>query len=309
MTGDDTAGDALALARPVPAGVTLTPATIELSDGYATAAHVHEPAAQPDAMQTPVVYLHGIQSHPGWFSGSAAALAAAGMPVVMPTRRGSGVNRVARGDAPSAKQLLDDVASCCRWAMDRYGASRIRLVGVSWGGKLAAVFCARGRGGIDIASLTMIAPGIAPRIDVPLKLKAAIGLALLGRGGRSQPRGTAPFDIPLSDPALFTENPEMRAYLRADEHRLHRATARFFYASSRLDAMLRRKMTPFPPTTLILAGRDRIIDNAATRRRVEKLTDGRAGVIAYDAAHTIDFEADPTAFYAALVEAVGVVQQ
>jgi len=331
MTGEaaEHSDDPLALARPVPAGAKLAPATIELSDGYETPAHVYEPAAGHGPKPEPVVYLHGIQSHPGWFSGSAAALAAAGIPVVMPTRRGSGANRVARGDAPSAAQLLDDVAACCRWALRRFDATRVRLVGVSWGGKLAAVFCARGRAGLDIASLTMIAPGIAPQIDVPLKQKLAIGMALLGRSGPGRPRGTALFDIPLSDPALFTDNPEMREYLQRDAHRLHRATARFLFASSRLDAMLRRKrgqvpflghdgaaqlgerinskkryLTPFPhPTTLILATRDRIIDNAATRRVVERLTGGRARIIELDGAHTMDFEPDPTGFCQALLAA------
>jgi len=253
----------------------------------------------------PVVYLHGIQSHPGWFSGSASAMAAAGWPVVMPTRRGSGANTVARGDAPSPECLLDDLAACCRWAARRFDAKRVHLAGVSWGGKLAAVFCARPRPGVEIGSLTMAAPGIVPQIDVPLKQKLAIGMALLGRGGTGQERGTALFDIPLNDPALFTDNPAMREYLECDAHRLHRATARFLFASNRLDAMLRSRGAAIGvSTTLILARRDRIIDNDKTRRVVGKVTAGRAKVVELDVAHTMDFEPDPTEFYQAMLAAL-----
>ena len=133
--------------------------------------------------RNPVVYLHGIQSHPGWFSRSAAHLAACGHAVLMPTRRGSGTNRVARGDARSAGQLLEDVAACCRLAMAKFDAPRVRLAGVSWGGKLAAAFCLRAWEGVEVESLTMVAPGIASKVDVPLSKKLAIGLALLGRPG------------------------------------------------------------------------------------------------------------------------------
>jgi len=57
------------------------------------------------------------------------------------------------------------------------------------------------------------------------------------------------------------------------------------------------------PTTLLLAKRDRIIDNAATRAVVERLTAHRAVVQELDAAHVLEFEPDPQPFYAALAAA------
>ncbi len=289
-------GGPLELSRPVTPEVQLDRTTLELPDGYVTGAHVYtrETAGAGD----PVVYLHGIQSHPGWFSGSAAHLAANGHAVLMPTRRGSGANTAARGDARSAEQLLEDVAACCRLAMARFAAPRVALVGVSWGGKLAAAFCLRQWQGVHVGSLTMVAPGIAAKVDVPLGKKLAIGLALLGRPGTM-------FDIPLSDVSLFTDNPAMREYLANDPHRLHRATGRFLFASRRLDAMLKAPRGSLTvPTTLLLAERDRIIDNAATRRAVANLTAGKARVAELPAAHTIEFEESPEAFHAALLAAM-----
>jgi pimeloyl-ACP methyl ester carboxylesterase len=319
MTAETPIDDPLPLSKPVPAEVRLDLATVELPDGYKTPAHVYtartaqpQPPPQPQSSrQDPVVYLHGIQSHPGWFSGSAALLAGRGHPVLLPTRRGSGANTVARGDAASAEILLEDVATCCRQAMAMFDAQRVCLVGVSWGGKLAAAFCLRRWPGVEVASLTMVAPGIVSKVDVPLSEKLAIGLALLGRPATGAPRGSGMFDVPLSDVELFTDNPPMRDYLARDTYRLHRATARFLYASRRLDSMLRAASGLGPghgalslPTTLLLAGRDRIVDNEATGRIIDRLTAGKAHVEQFDAAHTIEFEPDPAAFHKALLSAV-----
>ncbi len=315
MTPETPIDDPLPLSQPVPPEVRLDRATVELSDGYKTPAHVYtaqaaQPRPQPQR-QDPVVYLHGIQSHPGWFSGSAAYLASMGHPVLLPTRRGSGANSVARGDAASAELLCQDVAACCRLAMAMFDAPRVRLVGVSWGGKLAAAFCLRRWPGVEVGSLTMVAPGIVSKVDVPLSEKLAIALALLGRPSPGAPRGSAMFDVPLSDVELFTDNPPMRDYLARDPYRLHRATARFLFASRRLDSMLRAASGLGTPrvalsltTTLLLARRDRIVDNDATGRIIARLTAGKAHVEQFDAAHTIEFEPDPAAFHAALLAAV-----
>ena len=305
MSAETPIDDPLPLSQPVPPGVRLDRTTVELSDGYKTPAHVYTAhAAQPQRLD-PVVYLHGIQSHPGWFSGSAAYLASMGHPVLLPTRRGSGANTVARGDAASAELLCQDVAACCRLAMARFDAPRVRLVGVSWGGKLAAAFCLRRWPGVEVGSLTMVAPGIVSKVDVPLSRKLAIALALLRRPAPGAPRGTAMFDVPLSDVELFTDNPPMRDYLARDPYRLHRATARFLFASRRLDSMLRAASAELSlPTTLLLAGRDRIVDNDATSRIIAHLTTGKAHVEQLDAAHTIEFEPDVAAFHKALLAAV-----
>ena len=99
----------------LPAGARPQWLELELPDGYRTPVCCFAPeksgqlpfsAAEngncPD-FPLPVLYLHGIQSHPGWFVGLAAALSARGHPVYLVTRRGSGRNRLARGHAASAR--------------------------------------------------------------------------------------------------------------------------------------------------------------------------------------------------------------
>ena len=288
-------------ARELPAGREPTLRTLALGDGYETGVYVHEPPGRPNRL--PVLYVHGIQSHPGWFAGSACALADRGHTVFQPVRRGSGDNRRGRGHARSARQLLRDVEAAGRLALRETGAKRLHLVGVSWGGKLLACYAGL-NGGIAVASLTMVAPGIVPRVDVSLWTKLRIAACLL-----FAPR--ASFEIPLSDVELFTDNEAMRQYLRDDPFRLRRATGSFLYASRTLDRMLRRLPDGAlaVPTTLILAARDRIIDNNRTRKVVDRLTDGRAVVEEFQTAHVLEFEPDPTPCYEAIAAGVARGEQ
>ncbi len=261
---------------------------LELPDGYVTAVYYHRPRG--GRSRRPVLYAHGIQSHPGWFVASADALAGRGHPVFQVTRRGSGLNRTARGHAQSARQLLDDTRAACDFVLRKTGFGKLHLLGASWGGKLMAAYALTGDK--RAATLTLAYPGIAPRVDVSLATKVAIGLCLLLRPRRR-------FEIPLNDVNLFTDNEAKRKYLRRDEYRLNRATAKFLYVSRCLDKMLAASPAGAVkiPTTLILSRRDRIIDNNATRAAVERLTGGRCAVKEFDSAHTIDFEPDASAYF------------
>ena len=298
---------------------------LRLRDGRQTSVFVHDPPAGT-TRRLSVLYVHGIQSHPGWFAGSAAAMAAAGHPVFQVTRRGSGDSCVMaaptlagpgstgtapaglaraglaraddRGHASSPGQLLDDLTDAARLVARHACQARMHLVGVSWGGKLLAAYAGLGlprKADLDIASLTLIAPGLVPRVDVPTLLKLRIALSL----PLSQRRL---FDIPLNDVELFTDNPAMQQYLRDDPLRLHQATARFLYVSRQIDRLIARLPDGCIdiPTRLILADRDRIIDNEATAAVVQRLTGKRAEVLTLSGAHTLEFEIDPQPLYDAL---------
>lgn len=261
--------------------------TWTMSDGYVLRGRIWRAAGAPRGA---VLYLHGIQSHGGWFEWSAAVLARAGYVVVLPDRRGSGLNAEARGDTPSAERWLEDVEELATWIGREAGAGPPAVVGVSWGGKLAAAWALRGPGAA--ARLLLIAPGIFPAVDVGLWGRCRIGAALLTRPTRM-------FPIPLNDPALFTDNPAGREFIASDPLKLTTATARFLYESSRLDRRLARtpKAGLQVPVTLVLAGRDRIIRNGRTvgwLRRVARRTPEVAELAG--SAHTLEFEADGRAF-------------
>ncbi len=204
--------------------------------------------------------------------------------------------------------MLDDVETATRFAAELAGtdlptcgkqAGRVHLVGVSWGGKLATAYALRARLNPRVVSLTLIAPGIVPRVDISFTTKLAVGVALLLNPRRR-------FDLPLNDPALFIDNEQMRQYLRCDSARLHRATARFLYITDRLGRTLRTARTGSLelPTTLILATRDKIIDNARTRSLISRLCGEHLEVKHLPGAHTLEFEEDPEPFYQVLVDAL-----
>lgn len=269
---------------------------MKLPDGYLVDVYVH-PRVGAKA-KLPVVYLHGIQSHPGWFGGSAWHMASCGHEVWQVTRRGSGLNVADRGHANSARQLIEDVEAVCLVASDHHGGSPVHLVGVSWGGKLAACYAADVKRVSELASLTLIAPGIVPKVGVGPVVKIAIGISLL-----CCPRHS--FAIPLNDVRLFTENERMQEYLRSDHCRLRRATARFLLASEVLGRQLAGQTAQIDvPTTLILADQDRIIDNARTEKLVRTIFAGRITVVTLAGSHTLEFETDPSPLYDCLCSAL-----
>ncbi len=288
---------ALAFSRPVDESARPRRQELLLRDGYRTSIYVYGPSQRSERL--PILYVHGIQSHPGWFVGSCAYLACLGHPIFAVCRRGSGDNVLHRGHAATAGQLLDDVETACRYVLESAAHRRLALVGVSWGGKLLTCYAASQARTVEIASLTLITPGIVPRVDAGLLAKLSIALALLVAPQRR-------FEIPLNDVELFTDNPIMQQYLRADRHRLLRATARFLYTSRRLDALLSSTSGGAVdiPTTLILSSHDRIIDNTGTRQIVDRLTAGRAEVKVLEGAHTLEFEQDPTPLYRTIAEAI-----
>jgi acylglycerol lipase len=245
----------------------------------------------PQRPRAVLVYLHGIQSHSGWYEASSRHLAEAGVAVYQLERRGSGTDRThERGHVDRAETWLEDVAAAARLAGGETG-----LCGVSWGGKLALA-CAAHRPDL-YRSLILAAPGILPRVDPTLAVKARVAQSLLT--GRPLQR----FPIPLQDPHLFTENPDRVRYIAGDPLSLREVTARFMYESRRLDAMARdAARVATRPTLLALAEKDRIIDNAATRALVEAMPCSRRRVIVYPgASHTLEFELDPAAYFRALV--------
>ena len=255
----------------------------------------HSPSVEK---HLPVLMLHGIQSHPGWFSPSACALADGGHAVYQFQRRGSGSATIGRGHARSPRQLLDDLDAAVRHVLADTGAAAVHLLGISWGGKYALCY-ALDRPGGPVKSLTLVAPGLAPRVRLPLATRLAVAVCAMIAPSRT-------FEIPLNDPALFTDNEQMRRYIRTDPHRLTRATASFMLTSRRMDWMLAGAPDKAIdlPVALVLADRDRIIDNAATGALMRRLAGRGLWVIELAGAHTLEFEPDPTPLYQALAEAL-----
>jgi alpha-beta hydrolase superfamily lysophospholipase len=261
------------------------------SDGYA---HHYFHYVPTNPVQAALVCLSGIKSHAGWYDHSCCQLCAAGYEVFFLDRRGSGRNQPARGDTPSFRRLLKDIAEFVQSDSVARSGRPVFLQSVSWGSKLALGFQKRHPGLID--GLIFICPGWFPRIKLSFLAQLQVLGARLVTPNRS-------FPIPLQDPELFTSTPRWLDYLRSDSLSLDYATARFMVESSRLDFYLRsvhRYITI--PTLLMLAGHDRIVDNVATHRFFHRLPTFDKNVITYaEAHHTLEFEPDPSWIIAEIV--------
>jgi acylglycerol lipase len=250
---------------------------------------------RPERPRAAVVYLHGIQSHAGWYEASSRFLAAAGVAVYQLERRGSGMDRRhERGHVSRAEVWLADVEAAADLARRETGCPGVHLLGVSWGGKLALA-CA-GRRPDLYRSLILAAPGILPRITLPMAEKCRVALAVL-RGNDLRR-----FPIPLADPTLFTGNPERQRYVAKDPLSLREVTARFLYEGRRLDAMaLAAALQVRLPVFLALAETDRIIDNPRTQALIEAMPAPRRRIVTYPHSHhTLEFDSDPAPYFADL---------
>jgi alpha-beta hydrolase superfamily lysophospholipase len=252
------------------------------SDGYAFAVRVYPTPSTPVGR---VVFLHGIRSHGGWYTRSCQEFAAAGYEVHFLDRRGAGLNTAARGDTPSLHRLLDDITEYLTAL--RVDSTPVFLAGISWGGKPALAVAARTPHLID--GLVLLCPGFVPVVGVPPLTKLRIALARLFNP-------TKKFPVPLNDPHLFTSSPEWQRFIADDPHGLTEATARFLFASARLDLYLKRvakRVTA--PVLCLLAEHEAVIDNAGTRAYLKRLTGAkRVDVTEYPSTHhTLEFETVP----------------
>ncbi len=247
-----------------------------------------------DAPRGAVLYLPGIQSHCGWFEGSARRLWRAGLAVLQVDRRGCGRNREQRGHAESAEQLVGDALAARDELLRRSGCSSFHVVGVSWGGKLAvAAYVADPAG---VTGLSLVTPGLFPVMAASGSQRWAIGFAMLYEPLKL-------IDIPLNEPELFTTNTHWQQWIRDDELTLRQATASFYLASRRLDKLAVKLARSRPvPIHLMLAGEEHIIHNDQTAALVRDLQWPHCRITTYEGArHGLEFTAEAAQFFDDLV--------
>ena len=240
-----------------------------------------------------VVYLHGIVSHGGWYESSCASLADRGFQVHFLERRGSGLNIESRGDVDDWHTWMSDVSIY----LQQLPPSRPRiLLGISWGGILATALVRRYPE--MLAGLGLICPGLfsfkaANRLQrFALRTAATLGLESLK------------VDVPLQDPALFTNSPDGQRYVAQDPLALRKITIRF--AKQNLALLQYAVEAPESiriPVLLMLASDDPVTNNAQTRAFVDRIGSDDRTIIEYpDASHTLEFEDDPSKYFSDLAE-------
>lgn len=244
---------------------------IDASDGYALAYRRWSPNGRPRAT---FVLLNGIMSNSAWFEPVAPRLAEAGFAVVGADRRGSGPNAHARGDAPSAGQLVDDVLAVV--AAERAPDAPLHLLGWCWGAALAINAAAK----LDLQGLVLVTPGIH---NTPaLEDGVARQRELIERSAPDEPVIASPVRE-----EWFTAGPQLDAFIRRDEQRVLTMTPRMLDITRKLatGALVRLRKLDVP-MLLVLAEHDEATDNAATRAAFP-----RVPTVVLPARHGVQFDA------------------
>lgn len=230
-----------------------------------------------------IIYLHGIESHAGWFDQAAIALIQQGFVVHAMDRRGSGLNRqdmgLTAGHIDDMTTFSHDIKSFIE--QQEFEQPPI-IIGLSWGGKLAIQF--------DIlhpdqaSALVLITPGLVSKVDAPWYQKLGIGVSYLFSP-------TTQFSLPI-EPDMFTTTPFYLDYIKTDPLSNKTASAAFLINSVRMDSQIADNIGQVSaPILLFLAGQDRIIDNQAVEALLAKTQSIDFKTVNYpEQTHSIQFD-------------------
>ena len=215
-------------------------------------------------IRRPVVMLHGLESHSGWFVQSARRIAAVGLPVHAFDRCGSGVSAADGGRWSRLEDLLAEVDTVADGALAGGPHRSIHLVGHCFGALVAFLYAALYRPQ-RVASVVLATPALYTRTDLAPRDKLRVLRSVLrGRDER--------VPIPLAPEELSELEPFVQ-FVRDDPLALSAAPARLFYEVRRARGLLREAASALrAPILVAIAGNDSICDNRRNRRLLERVS-------------------------------------
>jgi alpha-beta hydrolase superfamily lysophospholipase len=243
----------------------------------------------PQGEGVPVIMLHGLRSHSGWFVRSAGFLASLGHPVYSFDRRGSGLSRQMRGHVNRWRDLIDEVDAVAACAAQRHGRSQVHVLGHCFGAIPGAGFACRHPD--RVASLILPTPGLHTRVPLTRGRRVQITLWRFTRPGHR-------LGFPLGAEDLADLEPD-RQFIRNDPLSLHELTAGFCFAVFCARRFLKRSLPRLKaPLFMALAGRDRISDNERNRASFDQAPSANKKLTVYpDATHILEFSREKEAFF------------
>lgn len=252
--------------------------SVVATDGYCLRYRVWS-GVQPRAT---MVLLHGVMSHSEWLAPLAVRLASTGLNVIGADRRGSGLNRTDRGDAPSRQQLTADLHEIIK--AQRVADQPLYLLGWCWGAVLA--INAALEFGPEIAGLALVAPGLFPSEIVRGRLRQQ--REQLDKTPHA--RGRRCVDNPMKE-EMFTDGPWLDNFIRKDETRIQSITPRFLGIMMKMGTVATTRLSELQhPMLVLLASRDEAVDNDRTLTAFGNLSNKSLCITVCDARHGMQFE-------------------
>ena len=239
--------------------------------------------------RTPLIMLHGLQSHSGWFVQSQSFLAGLGFPVYAMDRRGSGLSEGARGDCTNFRQMGNDVLAVVHYARAQHEVDAVHVFGHCFGTIPAALFATEHPD--LVASLMLASSGIYTRVNLGLSRKLELVMARASRRAVEIP-------IPLKA-EMFSELSECVQFIHADDARLKTATGSLYFEVRRACQHIqshRRRLTM--PVFMASAGSDPICDTEANERFFWSLPARHRLLVRYERSrHVIEFSEQRDEFF------------
>jgi len=240
----------------------------------------------------PLLMLHGLQSHSGWFTQSGMFAASVGTPVYAMDRYGSGLSKAPRGGYRALEDSLADILIAARYAMDRHGKKSIHILGHCFGALTAAAFASVHS---DITkSLILPTPALYTKTDVRPIDKARIFYSMLSGQEVRVP-------VPLT-PEMMSDMDEFVEFARKDPLSLRDAAGKSFLEIKKTRRFVKSRFKDIDaPFFMALAGKDPICRNDKNIRLFDSLNITDKKLKTYkQALHILEFSPDRDEFFADL---------
>jgi alpha-beta hydrolase superfamily lysophospholipase len=241
------------------------------------------------AKGTPLIMLHGLQSHSGWFDQSASFIASLGMPVYAMDRYGSGMSRTPKGCHRSLEESVKDIDSVVRYVMDKHKKNNVHLLGHCYGAMPAVAYACMNNN--KIKSLVLPTPAIFTKSDVTPTEKLKILWSKISGMDLMIP-------IPL-EAEMMSDLDEYVTFVKNDTLSLHDASGRFFFEIARMRKFIIKGCGSITaPVFMAFAGKDPICQNDKNKRFFDSLgSDKKVLKIYNDARHILEFSREKDNFF------------
>ena len=210
-----------------------------------------------------ILFIHGVESHAGWFKDFIAPLAANNFTIYGIDRRGSGMNTDSRGDIENYNTFFDDIEDAVNFVKSQHPGEQVYLMGICWGGLLAVNYVSDRRPAVN--GLILLSPAIYRKIDFSFcKTQVAKICQKINPAMR--------FNIPIKD-EMFTDNLKYKEFIGNDSMRLRTLTVRFFSQIVKMEKDFSEKNHKIDlPVLVLLAGHDDIVDNEKVKEWFSRIT-------------------------------------
>lgn len=229
-------------------------------------------AVAPETPRAVLAVVHGLSEHKGRYLRFQRDLAESGYATVAYDQRGFGLSEGARTDVKRYVDFLSDLREMISFARRRHPALKVVVLGHSFGGAVAGVFCVEHPAAADGLVLS------APAYEVP---SLPLRLELIGHLlGRLIPARSVRYPHQWEN---LSHDPAVAVAFRNDPLVQSAATPRFYAEFRKMNRRFREGADRIVIPTLILqGGEDRIVIPRGARALFDRLGSEKKKLIWYD---------------------------